>query len=209
MSQLNREHFQISRSAEYFDVKELQAQTGQPVAKFGEVVLKELIDNALDACESTGIEPVIHIGIATVGHLMQICVSDNGSGISEKVIDSILDFDTRTSDKAAYKAPTRGAQGNAFKTIIGIPHALGGGRVAIESKGCRHEIIATATPAGTIDINRTVRPIADRAGTAVYVDMPWCDSCPHWYARATALFNPHAIVKISTFDDFEALKFSM
>jgi hypothetical protein len=206
---LDRTHFNISRSAEYFDIKELQAQTGQPVAKFGEVVLKELIDNALDACESAGIDPVIHIGIATVGIRMQICVSDNGSGISKKVIDSILDFDTRTSDKAAYKAPTRGAQGNAFKTIIGIPHALGGGRVAIESKDLRHEITAMATPAGTMDINRTVSPITDKAGTAVYVDMPWRESSPYWYARATALFNPHAIVKISTFDDFEALKISM
>lgn len=205
---LERTHFNISRSAEYFDPRELQAQTGQPVSKFGEVVLKELIDNALDACESSGIDPVINIGVAIVGIKMLICVSDNGAGISEKVIDSILDFDTRTSDKAAYKAPTRGAQGNAFKTIIGIPHALGGS-VVIESKGLRHEITATATPAGTIDINREVSAIADRSGTAVYVEMPWCECHPYWFARATALFNPHAIVKICTFDDFEALKFSM
>ena len=85
MNELNRTHFQISRSAEYFDARELQAQTGQPMSKFGEVVLKELIDNALDACESAGIDPVIHIGVAIVGIKMQICVSDNGSGISEKV----------------------------------------------------------------------------------------------------------------------------
>jgi len=37
---LNREHFEISRSDEYFNAKELQAQTGQPSYKFGEVVLK-------------------------------------------------------------------------------------------------------------------------------------------------------------------------
>jgi hypothetical protein len=206
---LERTHFNISRSAEYFDPKELQAQTGQPESKFGEVVLKELIDNALDACESSGIDPVIHIGMATMGGIMRVCVSDNGAGISEKVIDNILDFDTRTSDKAAYKAPTRGAQGNAFKTIIGIPHALGGGTVIIESQGLRHEITASATPAGTVDINRTVSTIIDRAGTAVYVEMPWRESHPRWYARATALFNPHAVVKISTFDNFHDLKLSM
>jgi len=60
---LDRTHFNISRSAEYFDAKELQAQTGQPLSSFGEVVLKELIDNALDACENAGIEPVIQIGM--------------------------------------------------------------------------------------------------------------------------------------------------
>ena len=200
---LERTHFNISRSAEYFDPKELQAQTGQSVSKFGEVVLKELIDNALDACESAGIDPVIHIGISATPDRMRLCVSDNGNGISDSVINSILDFDTRTSDKAAYKAPTRGAQGNAFKTIIGIPHALGGGRLIIESQGLRHEITAVATPAGTIDINRDVTYIVDQAGTAVYVDMPYCEAYPIWYARATALFNPHAFVKLSTFEDIE------
>ena len=63
----DRAHFQISRSAEYFDVRELQTQTGQPASTLGEVVLKALIDNALDACESAGIDPVIHIGIASRG----------------------------------------------------------------------------------------------------------------------------------------------
>ena len=33
---LNREHFNISRSDEYFYAKELQAQTGQTSYKFGE-----------------------------------------------------------------------------------------------------------------------------------------------------------------------------
>ena len=201
--ELNREHFEISRAAEYFDAKELQAQTGQPAHKFGEVVLKELIDNALDACESAGINPVIQIGIATNEDRVRICVSDNGKGISEAVIKNILNFDTRTSDKAAYKAPTRGAQGNAFKTIIGIPHALGGGLVTIESQGLRHTIEAKATPAGTIDIDHKITQIDARTGTAVYVDMPKRAVYPYWYARATAIFNPHAVVKTCTFDDME------
>jgi hypothetical protein len=198
-----REHFEISRAAEYFDTKELQAQTGQPINKFGEVVLKELIDNALDACESAGINPVIQIGMSTTEDRIRICVSDNGTGISESVIKSILNFESRTSDKAAYKAPTRGAQGNAFKTIIGIPHALGGGLVTIDSQGLRHTIKANATPAGTIDIDHKIIQIDDREGTAVYVDMPLRVVRPRWYARATAIFNPHAIVKICTFDDME------
>jgi hypothetical protein len=189
--------------AAYFDAKELQKQTGQPASRFGEVVIKELIDNALDACESAGINPVIQIGIASNEDRMRICVSDNGNGISEAVIKNILNFNTKTSDKAAYKAPTRGAQGNAFKTIIGIPHALGGGLVTIDSQELRHTIIAKATPAGTIDIDHKITQIDARAGTAVYVDMPKRAVLPYWYARATAIFNPHAVVKIRTFDDMQ------
>ncbi|MDO9139140.1 MAG: hypothetical protein Q7U38_02265, partial [Methylobacter sp.] len=112
-----------------------------------------------------------------------------------------LNFNTRTSDKAAYKSPTRGAQGNAFKTIIGIPHALGGGAIVIESKGLRHEINASATPAGTVEVDRQTSAIDETIGTTVYVDMPFRECYPYWYARATALFNPHAFVKISSFDD--------
>ena len=189
--------------AAYFDVKELQKQTGQPSYKFGEVVLKELIDNALDACESAGINPVIQIGIATTEDRMRICVSDNGNGISEAVIKSILDFKTKTSDKAAYKSPTRGAQGNAFKTIIGIPHALGGGLVGIDSLGLRHTIKVHATPAGTIEPEHQISQIEATPGTTVYVDMRLCIVDPYWYARATAIFNPHAIVKIRTFEDMQ------
>jgi hypothetical protein len=201
--ELNREHFEISRSDEYFNAKELQAQTGQPSYKFGEVVLKELIDNALDACENAGINPVIQIGMATTEDRMRICVSDNGTGIIEAVIKSILNFSTRTSDKAAYKAPTRGAQGNAFKTIIGIPHALGGGLVTIDSLGLRHTIKAHVTPAGTIEPEHQISQIEATPGTTVYVDMRLCIVDPYWHARATAIFNPHAVVKIRTFYDMQ------
>ena len=209
MNATNRTHFEIDRQAEYFDKRELEIQTGQGHEAFGVVVLKELIDNALDACESIGIDPVIHIGYAVAHNRLLIAVSDNGAGMSEDVIKKTLNFNTRTSDKAAYKSPTRGAQGNAFKTIIGIPHALGGGGIVIESKGLRHEITASATPAGAIVTDIQTSAINETIGTVVYVDMPWRDCQPHWYARATALFNPHALVKISGFDDFEALKLCM
>ena len=48
--ELNRTVFSFSRALEYFDAEELQAQTGQPVYNFYSVVLKELVDNALDEC---------------------------------------------------------------------------------------------------------------------------------------------------------------
>ncbi len=203
MESLKRDIFHISRSAEYFDKNELQAQTGQPVEAFGEVVLKELIDNSLDACESAGIDPVLQIGYAFNNAQIRLMVTDNGAGISSETIDNILNFDTRTSDKAAYKSPSRGAQGNAFKTIVGIPHALGGGKIIIESQGLRHEIIATATPAGTINISHTRQSIDSHTGTAIIIDMPLCSTYAVWWTKATAIFNPHAIVKITRFDDLE------
>jgi len=52
---LIRTHHTIGRAAEYFTARELEAQTGQPRTMFAAVVLKELVDNALDAAETTGV----------------------------------------------------------------------------------------------------------------------------------------------------------
>jgi len=54
---MERTIFETPRAAEYFDARELQAQTGQPRYEFATVVLKELVDNALDAAETAGVAP--------------------------------------------------------------------------------------------------------------------------------------------------------
>jgi DNA topoisomerase VI subunit B len=130
MQNTQRTHFSESTHNDFFTVNGLQSSTGQTSRDFGNVVLKELIDNALDACESAGIEPRINVAVELTGNNeMVLTVSDNGAGLDGSIVEKILDFNTRTSDKAAYKSPTRGAQGNALKTIFGIPTALGGGNL--------------------------------------------------------------------------------
>ncbi|HID06905.1 MAG TPA: hypothetical protein EYP10_07125 [Armatimonadetes bacterium] len=133
---LERITAEISRAAEYFSVRELQAQTGRPVSEFASVVLKELVDNALDAAEVTGVAPVVGIDVTEEGGVYRIAVQDNGPGIAPEVVRRILDFSVRVSDKSIYRSPTRGAQGNALKTVVGIPFALGTDLpVLIESRG--------------------------------------------------------------------------
>jgi DNA topoisomerase VI subunit B len=53
--------FETPRASEYFNVADLQALTGQPVTGFAAVGLKELVDNAIDACEAAGVAPQIGI----------------------------------------------------------------------------------------------------------------------------------------------------
>ena len=52
-----------------------------------------------------------------------------------------MDYSVRVSSREAYVAPTRGAQGNALKTIIAMPYVLGGNGVEICSPGLRHTIM--------------------------------------------------------------------
>jgi hypothetical protein len=196
---LVRQHFSVSRSAEYFRAAELQAQTGQPVDEFAHVALKELVDNTLDAVETAGVAPLIQIEFEETEDEIVLTVADNGLGIPANVVGSILDFTTRTSDKAAYRAPTRGQQGNALKTVLGIPVALGAGksRLTIVGAGTRHEIAAWITPAGEGKTEH-VKDIGPEGGARISITMPrdGLDWNPALWAFRSALFNPDAAIQI-------------
>jgi DNA topoisomerase VI subunit B len=138
-AKLHRETFTTSRLLEFCSEKELINQTGHAVTDWPLVILKELIDNALDACEEAEVAPVITISVSGG----KIVVIDNGPGLDPKVIERVLDYSTRTSSREAYVSPTRGAQGNALKTILAMPFALNGtkGETVIEAQGIAHHIV--------------------------------------------------------------------
>lgn len=172
---LERTTFTFSRALEYFDIKELQAQTGQAADNFPSVVVKELLDNALDECESlTDVTPEVKLTVNEVNDgKLEIIVSDNGKGIPSEVIDGILDFNTRTTSKAFYRTPTRGQMGNALKTIFGIPFALSQlseentvEPIIIESRGVKHTIDIKADPTGELKLNHDTEPIGN-VGTCI------------------------------------------
>src|SRR5262249_42589110 len=133
---LERTTFRTSRLLDFCSRKELIAQTGHDAADWPLVVLKELADNGLDACEDEGIPPQVAITVDDRG----ILVTDNGPGIPPETVEAVLNFDVRVSSREAYVSPCRGAQGNALKTILAMPFVLDGecGRVEIAARGVRH-----------------------------------------------------------------------
>lgn len=145
-----RQHFKISRASEYFESTELAKRTGMARQDWKVALLKELMDNALDITDDIE-DPKIEIRTASG----LISVWDNGPGMSCDLIKQMLDFGARVSDKSAYMGPTRGQQGNAFKTFLGIAHNWGG-HVEIESQNVRHTITCKTNPAGDIDVNHIV-----------------------------------------------------
>ncbi len=197
---LERQTFSIARAAEYFDADELQKLTGQPRNAFAGVVLKELLDNALDAAETAGRAPQVEIEVRRSEDLLTLAVTDNGRGLSSELLERILDFNTRTSDKAVYRTPTRGAQGNALKTVLGLPYALGlKAPVVIEARGLRHTVLAQVDPAGVVRIDHRSEATPRDLGTRVELTLPALSVDPHGWGRAFSLFNPHASVKIADF----------
>ena len=142
--QLNRTTFETSRLLDFCSEKELTAQIGHDTDDWALVVLKELIDNALDACEEANTAPEITVKVDQDG----ITVTDNGPGIPGETIAGVMDYSVRVSNREAYVAPDRGAQGNALKTLLAMPFVLDGtcGRVDVASHGERREITFKVDP---------------------------------------------------------------
>jgi DNA topoisomerase VI subunit B len=138
-SNIARVPFTTSRELEFFTESELTTQIGYRKGLWPIVLIKELIDNAIDACETTAtgaIEIVVQLAKDSIS------VSDNGPGLSGKIIKGVVDYRSRISDKKHYIAPTRGQLGNALKCVVAAALVATGETSLIEiaSRGRRHMI---------------------------------------------------------------------
>ena len=176
---LTRVAFTVSRLMEFCTKRELQNQTGHSAEDWPLVILKELMDNALDACEEAEVAPVISITVKP----KSIIIQDNGGGIKTATIKSILDYTIRVSSREAYVSPTRGAQGNALKTILAMGYVLDReqhdtnteavGLTIIESRGVKHRIEFRVDHINNEPkITHTVTPSSINVGTKITVLFP-------------------------------------
>jgi hypothetical protein len=100
---LNRETFKTSRLLDFLSEKELTAQIGHPKRDWPLVLLKELLDNSIDAAEEVGIAPEVSVTRDNDG----ITVADNSPGIPPETVAGVLDFSVRVSSREAYVSPNR------------------------------------------------------------------------------------------------------
>ncbi len=192
---LDRRTFSAPRDSGYAKVETLEKLAGRPKDEFAHVILKEALDNSLDACEDAGVIPEIAVTVIPGDGTVLLAVDDNGPGMDKDAVASICDFTRSTSDKAAYVSPTRGAQGNAWPLIISMPHALGvrPGTVVIEARGIRHEITPDLVLGQRLTISRVPEPCQRTTGTRVIVPLPVSLNLDvtRW-VQDYAMVNPHA-----------------
>jgi len=209
-SLLHRTAFTTSRLLEYFSERELTLQLGVPRAAWLFALLKELIDNALDATDGRRVPPEIAVTIEA-GRLV---VADNGPGLPLATIEGALDYSLRISDKRGYVAPTRGQLGNALKCLFAAPFVADGTRgcVVVSADGARHRVEITLDrirQVPTPTLTTTPDP-AVKTGTTIAIE--WPDFASYLAApeadrfyrggvdgllRAFALLNPHATFRRS------------
>ncbi len=196
---LERTTFSTSRLMEFFSEKELSMQIGHGPDLWPLALTKELIDNALDACETAGTAPEITVTVEPDA----VAVQDNGPGLPADTLRESLDYTLRVSDKLHYVSPTRGQLGNALKCVWAAPYVADGerGLVQIITGGEAHRIEVTLDRiAGKPHIDHSIRPDGDvKTGTLVRIhwneiasylaDTDDCDS--YKLGRGYAMFNPH------------------
>jgi hypothetical protein len=167
-----------SRLMEFCTEKELVAQTGHESYEWPQVIVKELVDNGIDACEEAEIAPVIKVSIKTGKSKKpaRIIIEDNGPGIPSETIAGVIDYNVRVSSREAYVSPTRGRQGNALKTILPMAYVLGGkvkGETWIDARGIKHRIRFTVNQIKQEPIvNDSLSRSRKKTGTRVTVFWP-------------------------------------
>ncbi len=180
---INRTTMATSRIMEFFTEKELQLQIGDDIDAWPILLVKELIDNSLDACESGGVTPLITVDVENDS----VMVGDNGPGLPKATLVRSLDYLVRVSDKNHYIAPTRGQLGNALKCVWSAPFVADGecGQVDVITGSQVHHINVTLDRiAQEPRIEHTVSSNgAVKNGTFVKI---------HWSQVAGLLFDPTA-----------------
>jgi DNA topoisomerase VI subunit B len=206
---LTRTAFTTDRALEFFSESELTTQMGYGPQLWPLVLVKELIDNALDACETGNIAPEISIVLEPDS----VTVTDNGPGIPSAVIEKSLDYHVRISDKRHYVSPTRGQLGNALKCVWAAPYVANGahsGLIEVQGRGLQHRIEVNLDRINEIPIlNHTATESSVKNGTSVKIHWGGIASCQMspsgtYYqmlpfpdhlsglVRKYAAFNPHA-----------------
>lgn len=207
-----------NRIMEYFTIDGLVKMTGIESDKFDIYILKELIDNALDACELTDKPPNISIEInsdlflkgqeceyAKEG-IIHIKVKDEGPGISKEILKEITNFQRFGGTKYFVKKPSRGAQGNALMTILGIPAILAielgeeTPSIKITTKRWIHIWkIKINKVLEKIEVEKKTRRVNFTRGTCIEIALPWNvwieEKRYNKVIESFAMWNPHTRIE--------------
>jgi DNA topoisomerase VI subunit B len=184
---------------EFFTEDELTLQTGHPPQLWPLALVKELIDNSLDAIEGAtfaGATPQVTVSVTQPqeGPAL-LAVSDNGPGLPLDILKRSLDYSSRTSTKAYYVSPTRGKLGNALKCVWAAPYVVGNGFGAAEilTGGERHVLEVRMDRIGQeLLIEPRTEPSDVKTGTQIVL---------HWPEGASLLQQPWPTTFYNDFDE--------
>ncbi|MFL5956095.1 MAG: ATP-binding protein [Solirubrobacterales bacterium] len=141
----------------FLDPRRLSQKAGCPRDRLRAMILKELVDNALDAgAEVTldRLDPDTWL------------VTDNGRGLDRDQVVRLFAVDRPLVSTKLLHRPTRGAIGNGLRVVMGGAVASGG-RLTVESRRARYALDVDRATGGTVVIEEGPSDIT--AGTRVTI----------------------------------------
>lgn len=150
----------------YYDWQQFQSlntlcqKAGASRGQLGDIVMKELIDNAYDAAGIGGqVTCKIH-------NIQSFTVQNSGDGIPLDQVQSLFSFNRPLTTSKLMRLPSRGALGNGLRVVIGAVYASNG-RLIVETQGQKVQVIPQVD--GFSVIERLGE--SDGIGTAVHVEL--------------------------------------
>ncbi len=214
------------KQSDLFTVDGLQKQTGMEIHRWNLYIIKELLDNGVDACEVPGIPPKIQVRISKEGNSLTFSIKDNAGGITKEQLEKIIDLSTYSGTKYYYRRCSRGMQGNALLTVLSVPFVLKRminneceAAISIITKGIEYSIRLTEdriAQAFRFDLVQVSSSITQ--GTEIIVKIPdipvhykwdWRWDCQEIYEnflKEYSIFNPHVELVCSIFSTELVLK---
>jgi hypothetical protein len=129
--------FESQDWADYADLSKLPRRSGVPSEKLRRLVLKELVDNALDECDRVNRPGKVTVAVDRIKP-DRYTVTDEGAGLNgtPQEIATVFSLRRPKATSKLWRLPKRGAVGNGIRVIVGAV-ASGGGRIIIETRGQR------------------------------------------------------------------------
>jgi DNA topoisomerase VI subunit B len=194
-----------SRAGENFTKDGLETLTGQSSRKWGRYAVKELVDNALGAAETTD-EPAVSVSLSLAGpggrrrYVESVSVTDNGPGFSESELEHIADVERFGGTKRHYALPSRGTQGNALMTLLGIQHLADGGPLTIETRGRTYEFHvddATIDAVPSVGVETTSSATVTDGGGTTTVSVEFGDAGQKWAKMPSIMETLHGFATLN------------
>lgn len=148
---------------EFRDIDRITARAGVPRKLLPKVVVKELVDNALDAGDNV----VFGFAETPTESECRLYVADDGNGIggTDEEVAALFSISRPLTSSKTLKRPTRGMLGNGLRVVAGVV-LVSGGELKVSTRG-RTLTLAPVPKDGTTSIVKS-EPWAGR-GTRIEV----------------------------------------
>jgi hypothetical protein len=144
----------------FLDRHTLPQKAGCEPDQIGRVVIKELVDNALDSGASK---------VSLTGGEQHCTVTDNGPGLAAKDMLRVFAVNRELVSSKLVRLPTRGMLGNGLRVVMGAAAAYRG-TISVTTRGHTYELGTDGVTGATRVISSA--PAADRDGLTVTITFP-------------------------------------